>query len=607
MIEVFSTAEFRRVRDLPRRPQTWPKAKLDEAVSVLTDHFRLPDGTEVLRPIQARALCEAGDHGGLVGRLAPGAGKTLLSALLFSLWGAQRGLLFVPAKLRDQAFIEWARLSRHWRLPNCWGVPAQGNAPGMVRILSYESLSSIKQAAFLEEYRPDVVVADEAHAFSRMGAARSRRFFRYLKAERRAHGFEAVRFVPLSGSFTRQSMKEDAHLYVAALGKGAPVPDHYPDLEQWCGALDDVQEQARFGPGALLELCSAEERAEVAAAESFEDRQDIVRRAYQRRVLDTPGVIGTVEVFNEVPLSLVVRDVAIPPAVRTAMSALRLDGLLPTGDVADSALTLWAHAREMASGFTYRWDPPAPAAWLAARKAWHTFVREVLSGNHPGLDSPLQVWNAVANGRLGSVPEWSAWTAIRDSFVPNPVPFWLDRFAFRDAENWAVEHNGIVWVQHSSAAVDGGDAVVSEEAEDAALVSCFTRIPYFGAGKAGEPLRDYRGPCAASIRAHGTGKNLVQWSEALLMTVPSSGATLEQVLARLHRPGQKKPVRFHVYIRSREDDEALIKCFRNARYVEAVTGQPQRILAATVTGWSESAGDERDRTDPMWMSNGEAV
>lgn len=603
MIEVFSTAQFRRVLALPRRPQAWEPAKTEQAVSVLTDHFRTARGTESLRGIQARALCEAGDVGRLVGRLAPGAGKTLLSALLFSLWGAQRGLLFVPAKLREQTLIEWERLSHHWQLLNCLGVPAQGVGTGTVRVLSYESLSSIRQAAFLEEYRPDVIVGDEAHALSNPRSARSRRFFRYLNAERRRAGsFDAVRFVPLSGSFTRNSLKNDAHIYVAALGDLAPVPDHYPDLEQWCGAMDDVPEQQRFGPGALVGFFSEEERVEFDAAEDYEGRRDVVRRSYQRRILDTPGVIGTVDVFDEVPLRLVAHHIDVPERVRETMAVLREDGILPSGDVVESSLAEWAHSREIASGFAYHWNPPAPAEWLAARKGWRTFVNEVLKQSRAGLDSPLQVWNAVAAGRLGDVPEWNAWNQIRDTFRPNPVPFWIDRFAFRYAEDWAIKTGGIVWISHTSAVYKDGtsaDGGLSAEAAEAAVAACFTRIPYFGSGKAGEPIRDYRGPCAASIRAHGTGKNLTQWCDALIVTPPSSGATMEQLLARLHRSRQKAPeVRYGVMIRSKEDDDALRSCLKNARYVEAVTGQPQRILRAEIDGWTEDM--QRSQEDPMW-------
>lgn len=585
-LEVFRSAEFRRIANLPRRPQYWSAQALREAVEALTTHFRAPGGAQTLRPIQARALCEAGDADALVGEIYAGGGKFLLSALLFSLWESQRGLLLVPAKLRDQTYIEWKKAAKHWKLLKCVGGP-DGDAggehvAGQVRVLSYESLSTVQWAGFLDEYRPDVIVCDEAHALSRLSSARSRRLFRYLKTH------PGVRFVPLSASMQRKSIKESAHLIEAALGRGAPVPLHYPDLEQWSFALDEVRPEMRIRGGALWDFVPGGE------PEGDEDeRLAALRRGYRRRYIDTPGIISTSESFEDARLRLIRRDITVPAEVETALAQLRLDGVLPSGDAVDSALALWQHAREIANGFAYRWDPPAPPEWLAARKAWNVWVRQVLASGRAGLDSPLQVWNAVSAGQFGVVPEREAWIAVRDTFRPNPVPLWLSRYVFEDAEKWALETGGIVWVTHASAVYRDGTVVGGGPADDV-LGSVFKKIPYFGSGEQGEAIRDYKGPCAASLRAHGTGKNLVQWQDALILTVPSSGATMEQLLARLHRPGQKRgEVRYHFYIRAQEDHDALRTCLSDARYVEAIRGQPQRILSATIEGWSEGDADGR--------------
>lgn len=589
-LSVFRDAEFRRVAALPRRPQHWSAAKLKEAVDILTAHFRRAGGTQTLRPIQARALCEAGDVGGLVGEIYAGGGKFLLSALLFSMWESKRGLLLVPAKLRDQTFIEWKKAAKHWKLPRLVGGPdgtvGGEECDGEVRVLSYESLSTVTWAGFLEEYRPDTIVCDEAHALARMSSARSRRVFRYLKAAR-------PRFVPLSASMQRKSIKESAHLIVAALGSGAPVPDSWPALEQWSCALDEVKPEERIRGGALWEFVEGGE-----PGGDTEEKLDLLRRGYRQRYVETPGIISTSESFTGATLRLIRRELDVPDTVREAMRVLRADATLPSGDLVDSALSEWQHAREIANGFAYRWDPPAPRAWLEARKAWGVFVRDVLSRGLAGLDSPLQVWNAVSAGQFGEVPQREAWIEIRDTFKPNPVPWWISNYVFADAERWAMETGGIVWVQHASAVYRDGTAVGGGLADDL-MGSTFKQIPYFGSGKQGEAIRDYKGPCAASLRAHGTGKNLVQWEDALILTVPSSGATMEQLLARLHRDGQKRgEVRYHFYCRAKEDDSALKTCLRDARYVEAIRGQPQRILSASIEGWSED--EIRDLTDPLW-------
>lgn len=609
-MEVLASAEFRRIRDLPRRPQEWTEQNSLLAVEMLTEHFRRTGGTRKLRPIQARALAEAGEVGRLIGELAAGGGKTDLCALLFRVWEAKRGLILVPAKLRDQAVIEFRKLQREWLLPSM-RTEAKGalsdspSVEGMVRVMSYESLSVVSQAGFLEEYNPDVIVPDEAHALARMASARGRRLFRFLKRKRTAEGFDAVRFGPLSGSMSRKSIKESAHLYEAALGPDlAPVPCHYPDLVQWVGALDVVPDSERIGPGALLEFCTEEERR-VLAHERVGSAAAlaILRHAYRKRVAQTPGVIMTTEMFDEVRLELKVRQVQVPDDVRRHMGRLREDGVLPSGEMVDSALSSWAHAREIAGGFAYRWDPPAPAAWREAKNAWNKYVSDVLSKHRAGLDSPLQVARWVALGSDGRVPEYDAWVAIRDSFTPNPVPLWISRFLFEDAEKWALETKGIVWVQHAGAvykdgsSVGGGDMLL-----DAEMGKVFKKIPYFGSGEQGLGIRDYKGPCAASIRAHGTGKNLVQWKDALILHVPSSGATMEQLLARLHRPGQKaRKVTYWFYMRSKEDDAAMRTVLGDARYKQAISGQPQRILNSRIEGWSEADDfSELAETDPMW-------
>lgn len=586
-IEVFRSTEFRRVAALPRRPQYWPESALALAVEGLTAELRMPGGHQTLRPIQARAFCEALDVGGLVGEIYAGGGKFLISAGLFTVWGSARGLLIVPAKLRDQTYLEWAKASKHWRLPRLTGVPARlglgsevgGGAPGEVRVISYESLSMASMAGFLDEYRPDTIVCDEAHALARLGTARSRRLFRYVRANR-------PRFVPLSASMQRKSIRESAHLVIAALGKNAPVPDHYPDLEQWSFALDEVRDEMRIGGGALWDFVPGGKPEGVDA----DTRLAALRQGYRQRYIETAGVVSTSETFSGARLRLIRRPIAVPDEVEAALKTLRNDAVLPSGDGVDSALAVWQHARELACGFAYRWDPTAPGEWLAARKAWYAYVRGVLSRNIAGLDSPLQVWNAVASGRLdgGVCPQRDAWIAVRDNFKPNPVPFWLSRYLFEDAERWALETGGVVWVTHSSAVYRDGTTVDGSPSDDV-LGAVFKKIPYFGAGRNGEGIRDHRGPCAASLRAHGTGKNLVQWTDALMLSIPSSGATLEQLLARLHRDGQKEDeVRYHFYCRTQEDDDAIRTCLRDARYVEAIRGQPQRILSASIEGWSEA-------------------
>lgn len=607
---VFADAEFRRIRDLPTRPQEWTAEQAEEGVRLLTEHFRLPGGRMLLKPIQARALCEAMDYGKLVGEIGAGHGKTLLSLLLFTAWDAKRGLLLVPAHLREKTKDDYAALAQHWRLLPLLDLDASAITRPHIRLLSYQSLSTVRFAAFLDEYQPDVVVGDESHSLSRLSSARSKRFFRYLREARKALVIKGappgggVKFSPLSGTPRRKSIRECAHIYAAALGDGSPFPNEYPTLEQWCYALDEgVRDDARLSAGAL-----------AAFAGTPNPSLDEVRRGIRDRLLATPGVVSTRE--SEIGVSLVfqVRPITVPEPVRECLRGIREHFQLPTGETFDTGIAAWNHAREAATGFVYRWDPPAPEEWTQARQAWQRFVTTAMDAPPRGmhLDSPLQVWNAVAAGKFGepeAVTEWADWNAIRPTFEPNPVPHWLSDYLVKDAEEWALRTGGIVWVAHTSAFAKAEATGLAEGDAEADLARMFSRIPYFGAGPSGEGIKTHRGPCVASYRAHGTGRNLVQWNRALWMAFPSSGSAVEQLAARHHRQGQQADeVKIEFYCHSREMIAALRTAIADAKFMSALNGNDQRILTATILDQdgrrfdADSYLEKQNKDDPMWQT-----
>jgi hypothetical protein len=155
-----------------------------------------------------------------------------------------------------------------------------------------------------------------------------------------------------------------------------------------------------------------------------------------------------------------------------------------------------------------------------------------------------------------------------------------------------------VWVSHSTA--------YTGDTEDDRVGSRFETIPYFGAGD--ERIKSYKGPCAASVRAHGVGKNLQQWSEALIMGFPSSNKTLEQLIGRLHRPGQDADVvTFNFYAHSLENLDAVQKCLSDAEFVKDTTGADQRILNAHILDENGHRFDLEGykqtqiiKKDPLW-------
>lgn len=586
-MEVFNDAEIDRILALPRRPPLTPD-EAAQAADLLTRSLAVPGSTRKFFPIQAQALTDIVQYRKLFGALGAGSGKTDCTAVIPVLLKAQRSLLLVPANLRAKTLEALSKLQQHWRdVP----VPLDMNdraAPGRpaLRVMAYEALSQVNNATFLEEYDPDLIMLDEAHALADPTTGRGRRFYRYVRGKRRK-GLPLT-VIPLTGTAWARRLRRTAYLLEAALGDGSPLPGEYNALLQWSMALDQgIKDFDRLEPGALARFCTPEQAARG---------RDGVLEALQQWIRHTPGYVASKESSCDIPLIMQRRHIEPPPEVTTAMSNLRDLYVLPSGDSAEAGVTFWNQTRQVANGFAYYYDPPPPDAWRQAKAAWGAFVREAMKGNQT-LDTPLQVWQAVVAGKFGDVHEYRDWVAVRDTFKPVPKPWWLSDYMVRDAEAWALQTKGIVWVQHSTAHTD--------EPDDDAMGGCFKQIPYFGAGD--ERIRTYRGPCAASVRSHGTGKDLVQWREALLMGFPSSGLTIEQLVARHHREGQKADtVRVWFYAHSKENLDSVVKCVEDARHVQTLTGADQRILTAD---WLDADGsvwnaDEYGAAQdgPMWAA-----
>ena len=146
---VVRSVEFRRIAALPRRD--WEKdPHLEELRILLTQHLKKPTGTMELKPNQAAALRDLADYGGLFGPQCCGAGKTLVTLLAPVVLKAQRPLLLVPASVRDQTLRKvLPQMRKHWRLHP------------MLRVESYTAISLEKNSNLLENYAPDLILADE--------------------------------------------------------------------------------------------------------------------------------------------------------------------------------------------------------------------------------------------------------------------------------------------------------------------------------------------------------------------------------------------------------------------------------------------------------------
>lgn len=555
--------DLRRVLALPSRE--WSQGlggehgTAQELVELLTSAFKREGGTEVLRAVQAVALAEIHDFGGALLPVRVGGGKTLISFLAPLVCGAARPLLLVPASMRASTNRKWLAAQAHWRLPR-------------MRIESYEILSRANRATYLEDYAPDMIFADEGHKLADTGTATVRRVKAYLEAH------PDTRVVVASGTITGKSIMDYWHLVRWCLREFAPLPLRFQDVIPWAQALDsDVGN--RYSAGALAKLCTDTEAQALTG--DVEADLSIVRGAYRRRLTSTPGVVSTIDEQVSCSLSIVEWPVDVRH-LEPHFRRMRELWETPDGHQFEEAVDLWRHCRTLAQGFWLVWDPPPPPEWMRARKHLAQFVRSHLRRGVHGIDSPLQVREAVLDGRLidefvtdtgdkvSPVAEW-------DDFEPRTVPVWIDDAMVRQAASWLLERPGrIAWVEHV--------AMGRRLAE-------ITGLPYFGEqgiDANGRQIPEWperlTTSCIASIKAVGTGRNLQWCNEALVLSCPPSGRTWEQMLGRLHRDGQPEDsVTYHVAIACKEHVAGMARAFERARYIEESTGGSQKLLFADVS------------------------
>jgi len=530
-----------------------PRRDLDQQQDcsvALTALLKTEKGTMTLRPMQAMALAEAIKMQGLLGALGVGYGKTLVSLLTPSVIPCDRPLLLLPAPLKTLTLGQVIpELKKHWKIRSD------------IRIESYHALSNHRD--LLKEMAPDLIVSDECHKLARTDSARTRRLLRYFNE------CPETKFVGLSGTVTRKSIKDYWHLLLAALKENAPLPLKWNQMNDWAMALDfGVREDERCGIGALKYLLSDNDRSLVESRVLHRDqRLAMAREAFKQRLIETPGVVATSD--EEVGSSLLVRKhtMPLPPDVAEALLGLRDRWTTPAGEEITDAIDYWRKAREIACGFFYKWDwkGEPDLEWLEARAEWRAFVRRITSRSQQ-YDTEMLVANACKEGKLNS-SEHSIWESIKHRANPTTVAEWLTDDVLEDAIE-QTRGDAVLWYEHRAVGQRLGE---------------LSRWPIFDGDSEGLVTHLLTGgPCIASVHAHGVGVNLQKYSQSIVLTPPSSGATWEQLLGRMHRQGQEADeVVYVVYQHTPELIEALEKAIRNADYIEKSVGQKQKLKYAS--------------------------
>ncbi len=537
---VASGPEFRRIRDLPRRDWDPPLAER------LTALLKTTQGSQKLRPIQAQALYDIGTHGRLFGPIGVGEGKTLISMLAPRVLESKRPLLLLPAALIEKTKREQQLLMKHWRVSV------------HLRLFSYEMLGRVNASRYLEVYKPDLIISDECHKLKNKRAGVTRRVDRYMRTH------PDTKVIAMSGTVMGNSLKDFAHVLEWTHKNDAPIPLEDEILEEWSTALDEkVNPLSRREAGALLTLDGATGTG---------DELERARRGFRSRLVSTPGVVASKgESGYTGSLYINALEYDVNAATEANFKKLREEWKTPDGWALSEAVAVWRHARELAIGLHYIWDPRPPDEWLLARKAWAGFVRNYLSRSRK-LDTELQVARAVDAGEIDDAGLLGCWRAIKPTFEVNAKPVWHDDSALKECGKWLSYHDkGICWVEH---------VFFAKELERR------TGLPYFGSQGVDEnlrPIESANGPIIASIAANGTGRNLQAWDSNLITAIPGSSA-MEQLLGRTHRTGQSADtVSVDVLFGCIEHKEALDRAVAVAHMQEDVIGQTQKLLLADLS------------------------
>lgn len=586
---VENSPDLERILALPRR--TPPSLEQQTVMAAKMSAFlRIPDQEEgtcqchiirkapkydpslcisALFPIQGWYLWEASQIGGAVGHIRVGGGKSLIDALLCICRPRldRPAVLLIPPGLRRDFAKEFALIAQHFRVPNLAGGTGMfyPDRPTL-HVQTYSMLSHKNQAVWLKTVNPYMIIADEAQKLKSYKTAIVKRFVKYIIEQ------PDTEFYAHSGTLTTRSLKDYGHLSAISLKEKSPLPIEAHVTEQWAAALDPVPAGGLpSSSGALRRFCGVGENA---------------RSGFRRRLLDTKGVVASEAAQLPIRLRIVERKIAVPESVRSLLRQVRSSQARPDGEEFTEATEVVGCLRQVACGFYLRWKYPRGEPveliedWFKKRQAFNKELRNKLQGGKDYLDSPGHCKDAArrhyANYK-GQLPtwhaeHWPAWEKIEKAVYHESEAVWIDDFLVRDVSEWA-KRPGIVWVGHPAL----GEAVARNAG-----------VPYYGEGdKAAAGILAEQGgrSIVASIKAHGTGRNLqYAFSRNLICNIPDGGS-VEQLIGRTHRHGQKaEEVTVEVYQHTEEVVRAYETALGQAQYVRDTTGSSQKLLYAGETG-----------------------
>jgi hypothetical protein len=529
-----------------------------------------------LLPTQAIMLAEGEKARGLFAAVGPGHGKTLPDLLMPMMFGTGVWVLLVKHALKHQLIsVDIPYYAEHWKLPNIAGGKWMFPGRPILHVVTYESLSSKKNMAVLESLGEVNIILDEGQAIANRKSSRAIRFNAYTKA----HPKSMIFF--WSGTPMDRSFTEWGSLCGKALKQTAPVPLHYTVIDEFAKHLDPGGDP---DPGLLQPFVKPGDTS--------------ARVGYFERVHATAGVVSSGDAAScQAALTIAERVLKAPKHVLGLMDGVNA-GERPDKDTLIDQKEVIQCNRQLALGFYYRWiwphmEPvPVIEAWLAARKVWRQALRKKLSRPKPGMDSPLLLEEACRRWEEGYVfidpatgkrkiiqprsagprqvwnsEEYREWARLRNTAKPETETVWVDHWAVNDTIAFLTEAPGrLVWYEYTAFAKE----VKRRE----------PHLLHAGPGEEGNHLVGrLRGNERVLLSmSHATGKNLQMFHEALVTSPASSNRVWEQLLARMHRPGQSSDeVTYWTYRHTPEYRNALEEANERAEYAHGTWGTPQRL------------------------------
>ena len=563
-------AEVRRITAVP---VSKPLTKEDyDAVNFhyISDEGRREDYN--LMPLQAAALCEYNETGGLFAPIPVGEGKTLITLLIAddcyrevlermyrkeAEGTVPRVLLLVPPQVIPQLHGDIAQARRLTRF-SCpvhfvCGVSkakrlqiAASQRRGLY-ITSYSLLSAGGANELLNEISPACILCDEAHNIAgNRSSARSKVFRRYVDA----HLPQAA---ALSGTLTKKSPTDYHYLAKITLGQNNFLPNSYTLTEAWALVLDSnaatLSEMGQVPPtGPIMPLVSWVK--EEFPKEKVSDNLLGFRRSLKVRMQSTPGVVisegsgygGSLLIENnKIPKETIEKTEGYERMAELLEKLEKPGGwLTPGGDEIEHAMHVWKWRYEIEGAGFYN-DLYWPEAETVARRkgcsvreaadfvekskeshALHNLYNAELRAflkDHsiPGLDSPYQVGQDMYRHGAEHVPQgmFMSWKQWKDSIFKEIVE--RDSRAVRVCPfkiNACVDYVK----QMRKADRDKGllvwwhhqavGAWITEALKEAGIDA----VNCIAGAKFNEYLKDSRvlkgKVLCCSVNAHGTGKNL---------------------------------------------------------------------------------------------------